>query len=244
MHFWNRELINHSRLHNDHQRYRFALASLRLGKTQQSRQTIKEGSLVFQHELRTKLLTIELDIKDRKIDEAKNALRHTQRLCHISKEHSIQWQQLSERCNPSPNQQSIIQPKNMVEWQRTLSLQKNNPELTLNYLKWANHLQPNQSQNIFENLSSLTKFSSYQLYQVFDTLKNNPVHWEQLIESILSIATLRNKEPEKMWRSWIKHCPSSHKNQLQHKMKTILLKHPNWKLEELLIQSSKELNQN
>ena len=233
MHFWNRELINHSHPQNDHQRYQFALAALRLGKTELSRRAITEGSSAFQDQLKTRLLLIELALKEKKFEQAEQMLLLIRKLCTPA--HTLQWQQLMDRCQPeSAKIQITDQPKNLTEWQRTLSLTPHHPDAIIDFYKWASQQNTISTRDSLNGIDSFAKFSSYQLYQIFNALKENPEHWETLIESILSVATQKNKEPEKMWLNWIKLCPDHHKKHLLHKMESILVKYPNWKLEDIL----------
>lgn len=241
MHFWNRELINHSRFQNDHQRYQFALAALRLGKVSESRQAIQEGTSAFQNQAKTRLLLIELDIKDKKFDLAKQTLLLTKKLCQPSSELSTKWEQLMARCQPHPiRHEKSNHPKSLAEWQRILSLSQNQPDVIIDFLQWISYQHQLEIPYSLKQIPSFAKFTSFQLYQVFNALKEKPQYWDQLIDILFSIATQKNKESEKMWLSWLKHCPNSHKNGLHHKMKSILLKSPNWKLENILNQSIKE----
>lgn len=233
------------------QRFWKSLALLRLGNTQESHTTIREGGAAFlsspQHQilyaevLLTTGHTAECEkILDDCFTEASrdSNLFSSWAFCYgrIPKP-STRLSALYERNSPESQKPHTQNLNSEQDWKRMLAIEKHKKsfELYIQWLSWE-ETQNNPRQKLTE-ITQLClahcELSSYHYYQIFQILKKHSL-WDYLIDTLFLRATRTNRRPELLWKNWINTCPSSHQHLLTSSMAAYLSRNPSLTLESIL----------
>lgn len=237
---------------SDSQLFWRSIALLRLGQSKKALHVFESIHPKATKKLEFKLHLSELYLKNHQITPSQEILLDTFHEC-LSKTNLIQqWQFIANRhktpCSQlhallkrvdSQKESSEPHFNSWEEWLKGKKLKniQSHPNFYLNWLTWCIKTSSSgeQKERVTEMAMHAHSQQPFILQQILKKSKDH-INWNFLIDSFFPIQHKVQTQPDLMWNYWWRNCPSHSQKQLGNKMKDILEKYPNQKLENLLNQ--------
>lgn len=237
---------------SDNQLFWRSVALLRLGQSKKALHTFESIHPKATKKIDYKLHLSELYLKNHQITPSQEILLETFHECFPKENLINQWLFIANRHKtPTPQLQALIKradsQKETTEphfntWEEWLKGRKlknihSHPNFYLNWLAWCTKTPTSteQKEHVLEMAMNAHSQQPFTLHQILKKSKDH-ISWNFLIDSFFLIQHKAQTQPDLMWNYWWKNCPNHSQNKLADKMRDVLEKHPNQKLENLLKQ--------
>ncbi len=220
------------------ERHWHAIACLKVYGPKAARKVFFAGNSSFQQHPKHQMLLCDIERAEGKTHQA---LQRHQRIDtrHFNAKLLNHYQWLKQKLSPSSPSCPSTQTTGLKDWGRQLQLFPESRQLHREHCLAQIQdptVHPHHLEQALISLLKLKDIHYTDIHSITDAIhhSNHQSLWDFWITEAFDLAHRINPDPVVMWTSWWKKCPVQHQIKLQHAMRSLLQKQPNYRLEEWL----------
>lgn len=220
------------------ERHWHAIACLKIYGAKAARDVFFGGDSSFQQHPKHQMLLCDIERSEGKIQQARQ--RHQQiDTRNFNPKLLSHYQWLQQKLNPRDQPCTPKQTHDIKDWERQLQLFPHNRQLHQEHcltLIRNPTASPRHMEKALADMLRLRDLHYTDIHLITDAIhrSNHQPLWNFWIMEAFDLAHRINPDPIVMWRSWWKKCPAQYKPKLQHTMRSLIEKQPDYRLEEWL----------